>query len=61
MIQLDKLLKGTEVAEWLDCSVQHVNRLRRSGAFPGIAVGGMWRYDPADIRKYLNAQKGAAA
>lgn len=61
MIQLHKLLTAKQVAEAWDCSEQHVNRLRLRGEFPGIAIGGTYRYDPADLQKYLDKQRGQAA
>ncbi|MFE1082482.1 helix-turn-helix domain-containing protein [Brevibacterium sediminis] len=61
MIQLDELLTAKQVAEKWQCTEQHVNRLRSRGEFPGIPIGGTYRYDPTDLRKYLNRQKGKAA
>lgn len=60
MIQLDTLRTTKQVAEQRQCSEQHVNRLRRAGKLPAIALGGTYRYHPSDLQKYLTAQRTAA-
>lgn len=60
MIQLDTLLTAKQVAEWWQCSEQHVNRLRRRDEIEAIAIGGTYRYDPADLQEYLNRQRGSS-
>ncbi|WP_232623925.1 helix-turn-helix domain-containing protein [Brevibacterium casei] len=42
------------MAEILNCSVQHVYRLRGRGDLPAIAVGGMYRYSPEELRRYID-------
>lgn len=61
MIRLDTLRTTKQVAEQWQCSEQHVNRLRRAGKLPAIAIGGTYRYHPADLQKYLTAQRTNAA
>ncbi|MFD3852187.1 MULTISPECIES: helix-turn-helix domain-containing protein [unclassified Brevibacterium] len=54
MINLERLLTAKQVAEILNCSVQHVYRLRGRGDLPAIAVGGMYRYSPEELRRYID-------
>ena len=61
MIRLDTLLTAKQVAEQWQCSEQHVNRLRKAGKLPAIAIGGTYRYHPTDLQKYLTAQRTNAA
>ncbi|WP_420096126.1 helix-turn-helix domain-containing protein [Brevibacterium sediminis] len=61
MIDLEQLLTSKEVAETLQCTPKHVNTLRKSGDLPAMAIGGMWRYDPRDLRQYVERQRRAGA
>lgn len=52
-----------EVARALSVCEETVRRLRRRGQLRGSAIGGRWRFDPADVQAYLDAHAstGAAA
>ncbi|RBP66376.1 AlpA family transcriptional regulator [Brevibacterium sanguinis] len=58
MIQLDQLLTSKQVAEAWGVREQHINKLRRRGELTAIGIGGAYRYDPKDLQKYLERQKG---
>ena len=60
-IDLTKYLTSADIAEALQCTTKHVNTLRKRGELRATAIGGMWRYDPADLKAYLKSQKGSDA
>ena len=55
---MEHLLSTTEVAEWLGVPMETVRRWRKHGDGPrGFKVGRHVRYDPTDVRAWLDAQR----
>lgn len=52
-----RLLNCHEVADWLGIYYRTVYQLRKAGELPAIPIGGSWRFDPADVQKYIDTQK----
>lgn len=48
-----------DVADYLRVSVWTVKRLRRSGKLPAFYIGTQARYEPAEVRAALTAQRKA--
>lgn len=48
----------TLAARW-GRSPEWIRRAANAGVIPGIKVGGLWRFDPADIESYENRSKTA--
>lgn len=53
----EPMLDTREVAEWLRIAYRTVHALRKSGELPAIAIAGTWRYDPDDVREFINRQR----
>lgn len=51
------LLSGAAVARWLGVSHRTVMRLRDRGELHPYRVGRQLRYAPADVRRYLGADR----
>lgn len=47
----------TEVADHLNCSTRHVERLTRSGAIPSRMIGGLRRYRLSEVDNWAAAQE----
>lgn len=59
MTMTSPLLRAQDVADLLAISVWQVDKLRRDGLLPGIAVGSRtWRYHPADIEDFVRRRHG---
>jgi excisionase family DNA binding protein len=54
-----KLLTADEVASMLRVPKSWVYRACRSGAIPAVRCGRYVRFDPADIERWIDEQKGA--
>jgi len=54
---MKKLLRLSEVAELLSCSVRTVYRLIGEASLLGIQIRGGWRVDPSDLQDYIDRQK----
>ena len=50
-----------DVAEYLNIDPKTVYRLVNRGELPGFKVGGSWRFEKADIDKWIAKQKEEAA
>jgi excisionase family DNA binding protein len=48
-----------EVAGLLSVDSKTVYRLAKRGTLPGFKVAGAWRFMPADIETWIEAQKSA--
>ena len=60
-ISLDEpLMKADEVAKLLAVHRAHLYKLERKGQLVPIRIGGAIRYAPADVRGFLERQRGAA-
>jgi excisionase family DNA binding protein len=55
-----RLLTAYDVAKVLQCSYRYVHILRKRGLLRGVALGGVWRFDPADVEAYVDQQKATA-
>ena len=49
-----KLLSIVEAAEYLSTSVRFVRDRRADGQVPAVKLGGLLRFDPEDLDRYLN-------
>jgi len=54
--QATRLLRVSEVAERLQLAKPTVYRLVRSGALPGVRVGGSVRVDPVELARFLREE-----
>ncbi len=55
--QIEALLTPKETAELLGVSQMTVYNLNRRGALPRVLIGRAVRYEPADLRAYLDRSK----
>lgn len=55
-----RLLTAYDVAKTLRCSYRYVHILRKKGLLRAVALGGVWRFDPADVEAYVEQQKAPA-
>ncbi len=53
-----RLLKPKDLAEWLGMSIYWVYKQVESSSLPFHRVGKAIRFDPEEIRDYLNERKG---
>ncbi len=51
-----KFLTAREVADWLDCSVRTVHRLRKTG-LPDIKVGALVRFSEQDVLAWFEYER----
>ncbi len=52
----DEILTLKEVAEYLKLAEKTAYRLAAEGKIPGFKVGGSWRFQKADIQKWIHKQ-----
>ena len=52
-IALAPLMTAEELAEYLQCSVNRIHKLLRSGQIPFLYVGGAFRFDSEVIKKWM--------
>jgi excisionase family DNA binding protein len=48
-----KLLDYQELADWLNDSIRHLRRLVQEGRIPYLKVGHFVRFDPDQVRQWL--------
>jgi excisionase family DNA binding protein len=48
-----KLLDYEELADWLNDSIRHLRRLVQEGRIPYLKVGHFVRFDPEQVRHWL--------
>ncbi len=53
----EPLISRKEAARLLDCSTFTVARMTQQGLLPAIRVGGSVKYEPAEIRRFLNENR----
>lgn len=58
-VGVDHLLTTDDAAAVLRVSAWTMRRLRRDGDVPAVRVGNAWRFDPADLRDYINSRRTA--
>ena len=57
-MQIEKLLSTVEAADRLGVSSSYLNKLRVTGGGPPfVKIGARVAYDPADLGRWLEAQK----
>lgn len=54
----ENLLNSSQVAEWLGMSEIWVYKEAERGLLPFYRIGEAIRFDPVDIRSYLNKRRG---
>ena len=52
------LLRPDDVAEILNISARQVRRLAAAGEIPHVIVGTMYRFDRADIERWITDERG---
>lgn len=57
---MKRLLTAYEVAKILGRHYRTVHELRKTGKLRAVALGGTWRFDPADVQDYIARQKTEA-
>lgn len=55
-----RLMNAHEAAKVLHCNYRFVHTLRKRGLLRAVALGGVWRFDPADVQAYIDQQKATA-
>jgi excisionase family DNA binding protein len=60
-MQDDRWLTPSQVADYLQVSLDTVMRQLRTGALPGGRIGRQWRIRPADLEAYLRQGPSRAA
>lgn len=56
---MEKLIDKKDVAAWLSISTVSVDRLRRTGKLPYRKIGGLIKFLPEDLERFLaNAKCG---
>jgi excisionase family DNA binding protein len=55
----DRVLTAKDVANYLRLSEHTILRLAREGQIPSFTVGASRRFDFADVRAYIEGQKGS--
>lgn len=56
-----QLLTSKDVAKWLNISERSVTRLVEAGELRAHRIGGVLRYDPEDVRRYIERTATSAA
>lgn len=54
---LPRLLSKRDVAAVLGCSTKTVDKLRKTRDLREVNIGGMIRFDPADLQDLINRRK----
>lgn len=54
---MEKLLKPTEVAEWLNLNVQTVYAMAQRNQLPNKKIGHAVRFSPKEIKAYLGLKE----
>lgn len=52
-----RLLKPEEASAWLQISPRTLRSMKQRGEVPAVRVGKQTRYDPDDLRRYVEANK----
>jgi excisionase family DNA binding protein len=52
----EPMMTAEDVAAFLKISLSMVYKLRRERRLPGVAVGALWRFDPADVRAFARGE-----
>ena len=55
--EVEKLWDSKQLAEYLGLSISHIRRLLCRGQIPGFKIGGVWRFDPDEIREWLEKDR----
>jgi excisionase family DNA binding protein len=54
---MTQLMTRLEVSRRLQVSLSSLDRLRSAGRLKSIRVGGLVRFDPADVQAYIDEQR----
>lgn len=58
---LEPAMTVREVATFLNVDEKTIYRLAQKGELPGFKVAGAWRFQRADIQRWIDARKGPSA
>ncbi len=56
-LDFECLWRAADVARYLNCSRSLVYQKAESGLMPSLRVGGMRRFDPEEIRRWVRAEQ----
>jgi excisionase family DNA binding protein len=56
--KLDPLIKVKQICAWLQYGEKTVLDMARRGIIPSHKIGGEWRFDKAELRKWLQRGGG---
>jgi excisionase family DNA binding protein len=56
---IQRQLTTTEVSELLQKKPHVIEKMARQKLLPAFKIGISWRFDPADLAKWIEAQKSA--
>lgn len=57
-VEFERLLTVRDVAFILNMSERHIRRMCESGEIPCLQVAGRYRFEPRDLRRWLDERKG---
>lgn len=52
-----RLMKPKQAADWLQVSDRTLRTLTKAGKIPAVRVGKQTRFDPDDLRRYVDGSK----
>jgi excisionase family DNA binding protein len=58
---LEPAMTVREVATFLNVDEKTIYRLAQKAELPGFKVAGAWRFQRADIQRWIDARKGASS
>ncbi|MBK8067116.1 MAG: helix-turn-helix domain-containing protein [Rhodanobacteraceae bacterium] len=58
---LEPAMTVREVATFLNVDEKTIYRLAQKGELPGFKVAGAWRFQRADIQRWIDSRKGPSA
>ena len=53
-VKMEKMLTAKDVSEWLNLSTKTVLNATRAGKLKGLKIGGVWRFEKANIQLWIN-------
>lgn len=53
-VKMKKMLTAKDVSEWLNLSTKTVLNATRDGKLKGLKIGGVWRFEKANIQLWIN-------
>ena len=58
---LEPAMTVREVATFLNVDEKTIYRLAQKAELPGFKVAGVWRFQRADIQRWIDARKGSSS